>query len=58
MISSNIHITQYIGNDFVVDYEKREEKCQLNYRRSAESLPEIENVSALFQDTNILELDQ
>ena len=43
VISSNIDITQYIGDDFDVDYEKEEEKCKLNDRRSAEPLPEIEN---------------
>ena len=30
VISSNIDISQYISDDFLVDYEKDEEKCQLN----------------------------
>ena len=30
----------------------------MNQNESAESLPEIENVSPLLQDTNMLELDQ
>jgi hypothetical protein len=37
-IASNIDITQYIDDDFVVDFE---ENNVLNARRSAESLPEI-----------------
>ncbi len=45
IIASNIDITQYLDDDFVVDFEE-EEVNFLNARRSAE--PEIENESKWF----------
>ncbi len=43
-IAVDIEVTQYIDGDLVIDYN---EEAAVMIRKSAESLPEIENVSTL-----------
>ena len=58
-LAANIQITQYIDDDFVIDYsEEVEEQIDINDRRSTDSLPEMENVSSLLAETSINMHDQ
>ena len=54
-IAANIEITQYIDDDLVIDYDEEveEQSSSNNDRRSAESLPEIENVGTLLAKTSL-----
>ena len=59
-IAANIEITQYIDDGFVIDYDEvfEEQSSSNNYRRSAESLTEIENASKFLAETSLCEHDQ
>ncbi len=50
-IAANIEVTQYIDVDLAIDYNE-ESGSSNDVRKSAESLPEIENVTTLSAETS------